>query len=74
MVHVGVGDYMDPNIKLDTGQSYLDRTLEIITGRIEEFRAVRGTGLSVKPIGVKVYRDLQRTGQSEGQGTGRGTR
>ena len=67
MIHVGAGDYMDPNTKLDTGQSYLDRTLDIITGRIEEFRSVRGTGMSVKPVGAKVYRNPQGMGQGTGQ-------
>jgi len=44
MVHVGAGDYMDADAKLESGQSYLDKTLEVMTGLI---RGVE-TGVAAK--------------------------
>ena len=38
MVHTGAGGYLDPDAQLGTGQSYLDKTLEVMTeliGRAE---------------------------------------
>lgn len=60
MVHVGPGSYMDPDAVLDTGQSYLDKTLEVVSEHIEKFRTKRGTGMSVKPVGVKKRKEGSR--------------
>lgn len=36
MVHTGAGGYLDPDAQLENGQSYLDRTLGVITELIGE--------------------------------------
>ncbi len=38
MVHVGAGDYMDPNAMLEGGQSYLDKTLGVVSELLKTFQ------------------------------------
>ena len=42
MVHVGSGDYMDTKAELETGQSHLDRTLEVMTDLLKGFETSVG--------------------------------
>lgn len=53
MVHTGAGGYLDPDAQLDTGQSYLDRTLGVITELIGEtgLKKVKKTGEGVGNTG-----------------------
>ena len=44
MVHVGPESYMDAEATLEGGQSYLDRTLELVAECLERFREEQGAG------------------------------